>query len=82
MKGERMKAGVWHKDGPLAQIEHMADWADRSTPGAPLDDETAHKIAANLRAAVAAIPDQSPKPPVPGLRAYRKWNQSQSGDSR
>jgi hypothetical protein len=54
-----MKAGVWHKDGPLAQIDRMADWADRSTPGVPLDDETAHKIATNLRAAVGAIQNQS-----------------------
>lgn len=41
---------VWHKDGPLAQIEAMAEWLDW-----PLDAEHRRKVQTNLRAAVAAL---------------------------
>lgn len=49
--------GVWHKDGPLAQVESMARWAERieANPCAYAVREDAGKIAKNLHAAVAAL---------------------------
>lgn len=41
---------VWHKDGPLAQIETMARWLDD-----PLDAEHRRKVQTNLRAAADAL---------------------------
>jgi hypothetical protein len=50
---------VHHKDGPLAQVEQMAEWAESmKDPALNRDWETAGKIASNLRDAVAAL-----KPP-------------------
>ena len=50
-------AGVWHKDGPVAQVRCMADWARQETrPFAHA--ETIGKIAKNLDAAADALDDQ------------------------
>lgn len=43
-------SGVYHKDGPLAQIEQMAEWVSK-LPSEHV--EIRNKIAANLRAALA-----------------------------
>lgn len=44
--------GVHHVDGPVAQVEQMAQWLE----GLPTTDrETRDKIATNLRAAAAAL---------------------------
>lgn len=50
-----MSNGVWHKNGPIAQILSMAEWAERGRTGDGIGAETAGKIADNLRAAVAAL---------------------------
>jgi len=50
-----MSDGVWHKDGPLAQIRAMAEWADSGSTGDGIGPETAGKIAKNLRAAADAL---------------------------
>jgi hypothetical protein len=47
--------GVWHKDGPLAQIGSMAEWAERESEQVYPDRETLGKIARNLRAAADAL---------------------------
>ncbi len=47
--------GVWHKDGPIAQILQMADWAEREAEEAHPGRETIGKIARNIRAAVTVL---------------------------
>lgn len=49
---------VWHKDGAVAQILWMAEWADRMGKSREFDSETLGKIATNLRAAVPFIEKQ------------------------
>ena len=55
-----MHDGVHHKDGPLAQVRQMADWAARlADPTRNADWETAGKIAKNLRAAADALDQET-----------------------
>lgn len=64
---------VWHKDGPLAQIEAMARWAERlADPTRNADWETAGKIAKNIRAALPHLPS-----PEQGFRCD-KYNERRS----
>lgn len=58
---ERPK-GIHHKDGPLAQVEQMARWADgiAANPWSGSVAETSRKIASNLRSAVDALARERP----------------------
>lgn len=49
-------SGIHHKGGPVAQILQAADWLEGEGPDGRPDDETLGKVAANLRAAVDALP--------------------------
>lgn len=61
-----VQRGVWHKDGPLAQIECMARWADEpcGDPTRNRDWETAQNIGKNLRAALSALPPSEEPPEI------------------
>jgi hypothetical protein len=51
---DQLRRGVWHKDGPVAQVRTMAEWveemADRCYTEIP-SQETMRKVVTNLRAA-------------------------------
>lgn len=47
--------GVYHKDGPLAQVLQMADWVDGEAAKRIGDNETLCKVSANLRSAADAL---------------------------
>jgi hypothetical protein len=47
--------GVWHVDGPAAQIRAMANWVEGEAFLHPLNRETLRKVATNLRAAIDAL---------------------------
>ncbi len=53
-----MSDGVWHKDGPIAQILQMADWADDEYAGRIdlfISRENIGKIARNIRSAATVL---------------------------
>ena len=54
--------GIHHKDGPLAQVAQMADWAEVEARKPFPDNETLRKIATNLRASVAALNENERTP--------------------
>lgn len=47
--------GVWHKDGPLAQIRSMARWVEHEAEKPFPSQETLRKVVVNLTAASDAL---------------------------